>query len=186
MITMRGTSTEYPTVSPMIIQTQSPSYPMSGLYSTKSAECCPGIISIQWACLPINYLFFRPVKYKLGLRTPSVEERLKEHQWHIRLEQPGKTTVAENSVGLGYHIQFHNTTAHSLDFLPTPRHAHITTLACYLLAHFYDVSPSLSLMVFHKAHSPSPSVFIELFFFDWHSVCGHLLKLVPRSRIFLP
>jgi hypothetical protein len=93
----------------------------------------------------------------------SVEARLKEHQWHIRLEQPGKTTVATYCVDLGYHIQFHNTTAHSVDFLPTPRLAPITTLACYLLAHFYDVFPSLSLMVFHKAHCPSPSVFIELF-----------------------
>jgi hypothetical protein len=43
----------------------------------------------------------------------SVEARLKEHQWHIRLEQPGKSTVAEHSVDLGYLIQFHNTSAHS-------------------------------------------------------------------------
>jgi hypothetical protein len=94
-----------------------------------------------------------------------MEESLKEHQWHIRLEQPGKSTVAEYNSDLGYHFQFHNTSVHSVDFLPTPRHAPITTLACYLLAHFYDLSPSLSLMVFHKAHSPSPSVFIKLFFF---------------------
>jgi hypothetical protein len=35
----------------------------------------------------------------------SVEARLKEPQRHIRLEQPGKSAVAEHSVDLGYHIQ---------------------------------------------------------------------------------
>jgi uncharacterized protein with PIN domain len=38
-----------------------------------------------------------------------VDTRLKEHQRHIRLEHPDKSAVAEHSVDLGHHIQFHNT-----------------------------------------------------------------------------
>jgi hypothetical protein len=72
--------------------------------------------------------FLRPVKDNLGLKTQgvyripcecgkvyvvqtgrSVESRLKEHQRHICLEQPYKSAVAEHSVDLGRHIQFHNT-----------------------------------------------------------------------------
>jgi hypothetical protein len=37
-----------------------------------------------------------------------VDIRLKEHQWHIRLEHPDKSTVAEHSINQGHHIQFHN------------------------------------------------------------------------------
>jgi hypothetical protein len=72
--------------------------------------------------------FLRPVKDKLGLRTPgvyriprecgmvyigqtgrSVDTRLKEHQRHVRLEHPEKSAVAEHSVDLGHRILFHNT-----------------------------------------------------------------------------
>jgi hypothetical protein len=35
--------------------------------------------------------------------------RLKEHQWHIQLEHPDKSAIAEHSVNSGHHIQFHNT-----------------------------------------------------------------------------
>jgi hypothetical protein len=35
-----------------------------------------------------------------------MDTRLQEHQWHICLEQ---TAMAEHSVDLGHHIQFHNT-----------------------------------------------------------------------------
>jgi hypothetical protein len=38
----------------------------------------------------------------------SVDTRLMEHQWHIRLEDPGKSAVAEHNVDLGHRIQFHN------------------------------------------------------------------------------
>jgi hypothetical protein len=40
-----------------------------------------------------------------------VDAKLKEHQRHIRLEQPDKSAVTEHSVDLGHHIQFHNTSA---------------------------------------------------------------------------
>jgi hypothetical protein len=72
--------------------------------------------------------FLRPVKDNLGLRTPgvyripcecskvyigqtgcSVDTRLKEHQWHIRLEHPDKSAIAEYTVDLGHCIQFHET-----------------------------------------------------------------------------
>jgi hypothetical protein len=69
----------------------------------------------------------RPVKDYLRLRTPgvyripcecgrvyigqtgrSVDVRLKEHQWHIRLEHLDKSAVAEHSIDQGHRIQFHN------------------------------------------------------------------------------
>jgi hypothetical protein len=37
-----------------------------------------------------------------------MEIRLKEHQWHIRLEHPDKSAVAEHSIDQGHRIQFHN------------------------------------------------------------------------------
>ncbi|PNF15534.1 hypothetical protein B7P43_G16534 [Cryptotermes secundus] len=72
--------------------------------------------------------FLRPVKDSLGLRTPgvysipcecgkvyigqtgrSVDMRLKEHQRHIRFEQPDKSAVAEHGIDLGHRIQLQNT-----------------------------------------------------------------------------
>ncbi|XP_033606939.1 uncharacterized protein LOC117282232 [Cryptotermes secundus] len=72
--------------------------------------------------------FLRPVKESLGLRTPgvyripckcgkvyigqtgcSIDTRLKDHQWHIRLEDPDKSAVAGHSINMGHHIQFQNT-----------------------------------------------------------------------------
>jgi hypothetical protein len=69
----------------------------------------------------------RPVKDHLGLRRPgvyripcecgrvyigqtgrSVDIRLKEHQWHIRLQHLDKSAVAEHSINQGNRIQFHN------------------------------------------------------------------------------
>jgi hypothetical protein len=69
----------------------------------------------------------RPVKDHLGLRTPgiyrilcecgrvyigqtgrSVDIRIKEHQWPIRLQHPDKSAVAEHSINQGHRIQFHN------------------------------------------------------------------------------
>jgi hypothetical protein len=35
--------------------------------------------------------------------------RSKEHQWHICLEHPEKISVADQNIGLGYHIQLHHT-----------------------------------------------------------------------------
>jgi hypothetical protein len=68
-----------------------------------------------------------PVKDHLGLRAPdvyripfecgrvyirqtgpSVDIRLKEHQWYIRLEHADKSAVAEHSIDHGHSIQFHN------------------------------------------------------------------------------
>jgi hypothetical protein len=68
-----------------------------------------------------------PVKDHLGLRTPgvyriprecdrvyigqlghSVDIRLKENQWHIRLEHPDKSAIAEHSINQRHRIQFHN------------------------------------------------------------------------------
>jgi hypothetical protein len=37
-----------------------------------------------------------------------VDVRLKEHQRHIRLEQPDKSVVAEHSIKEGHRILFHN------------------------------------------------------------------------------
>jgi hypothetical protein len=67
------------------------------------------------------------VEDHLGLRTPgvfriscecgriytgqtghSVDIRLKEHQWHIRLEHLDKQIIAEDSTVQGHHIQFQN------------------------------------------------------------------------------
>jgi hypothetical protein len=33
---------------------------------------------------------------------------LMEHQRHIRLEHPDKSTIAEHSINQGHHIQSHN------------------------------------------------------------------------------
>jgi hypothetical protein len=38
-----------------------------------------------------------------------MDERLKEHQRHIRLDHSDKSAVAEHGVNLGHRIQFHNT-----------------------------------------------------------------------------
>jgi hypothetical protein len=65
------------------------------------------------------------VKDHLGLRTPgvyripcecgrvyigqmgcSVDIKLKEHQWHIKLEHPDKSAVAEHSINHGHRINF--------------------------------------------------------------------------------
>jgi hypothetical protein len=92
----------------------------SGLYSTESAECCPGLPP------KIVSSFLRPVKDNLGLRTPgvyripcecgkvyigqsgrSVDASLKEHQRHIRLQHPDKSAMVEHSVDSEPCIQFH-------------------------------------------------------------------------------
>jgi hypothetical protein len=86
--------------------------------------------NIKSVGLPLKKLssFLWPVKHSLGLRIPcayriscgcgkvytgttgrSVDTRLKEHQWHIRLEQPDKSAVAEHTVDLWHRIQFHKT-----------------------------------------------------------------------------
>jgi hypothetical protein len=75
----------------------------------------------------IKLYSFCPVKVHLGLRTPGVyrilcdcgrvyieqtgrsaDIRLKEHQWHIRLQHPDKSAIYEHSIDQGHHIQFHN------------------------------------------------------------------------------
>jgi hypothetical protein len=73
--------------------------------------------------------FLRPGKDDLGLKTPgvysvsyecgqvyigqtgrSIETRVKDHQRHIRLQHPEKSTVAEHSINLDHRIQLQNTT----------------------------------------------------------------------------
>jgi hypothetical protein len=44
----------------------------------------------------------------IGQTRLSVDARLKEQQRDICLEHPDKSAVAEHSVDLGHHIQFHN------------------------------------------------------------------------------
>jgi hypothetical protein len=72
-------------------------------------------------------ILLRLVNNHLGLRTPGVyriprecgrfyirqtgrpvDIRLKEHQRHIRLQNPDKSAVAEHSIDQGYRIKFHN------------------------------------------------------------------------------
>jgi hypothetical protein len=45
-----------------------------------------------------------------ALAGDSVDTRLKEYQWHLRLEHPDKSAVAERSIELDHRIQFCNTT----------------------------------------------------------------------------
>jgi hypothetical protein len=59
----------------------------------------PGVYRIPWEC----------GKVYIGQTGRSVDTRLKEHQRHIRLEHPDKSAVAEHTVDLGHHIQFHET-----------------------------------------------------------------------------
>jgi hypothetical protein len=73
--------------------------------------------------------FLRPVRYYLELNTPglysapcecgqvyigqtgrSIQTTIKEHQCHIRLEQPHKSAVAEHRINLGHRINFQHTT----------------------------------------------------------------------------
>jgi hypothetical protein len=44
----------------------------------------------------------------IGQTGRSVDIRLKQHQWHIRLEHPDKSAIAEHSIDQGHDIQFHN------------------------------------------------------------------------------
>jgi hypothetical protein len=44
----------------------------------------------------------------IGQTGRSVDIRLKEHQWHIRLEHPDKSVVAKHSIEHIHCIQFHN------------------------------------------------------------------------------
>jgi hypothetical protein len=70
-IRKQGTTVVQTSVSLTIIQIQSPSCPMSGLYSIKSAECCPSTTSNQWAYLPRKYLVSSEqskITWDLGLR----------------------------------------------------------------------------------------------------------------------
>jgi predicted GIY-YIG superfamily endonuclease len=101
---------------------------MSVLYSTESAECCPAQHQICRPASQESMQFPPAVKVNQVLRTlcvyripcecgkvyigqtgRSVDTRLKDHQRHIRLEHPDKSTVAQHSVDLGHRIQFHNT-----------------------------------------------------------------------------
>jgi hypothetical protein len=43
----------------------------------------------------------------IGQMCHSVDIRLKEHQWHIRLENPDKSIVAEHSINREHYSQFH-------------------------------------------------------------------------------
>jgi hypothetical protein len=98
-----------------------------------------GFKILPWHCCALNLSvmglppkkvssFLWPVKDNLGLRPPgtyrnlcecgkvytgqtgrSVDARLKEHQRHIHLEHPDKSSVAEYSVDLEHRIQFYIT-----------------------------------------------------------------------------
>jgi hypothetical protein len=87
--------------------------------------------NIKTVGLPLKMIpsFLQPVKDVLGLKTPGVysmpcncsqvcigqtghstETRVKEHQRHICLEHPDKSTVAKHSINLGHNIQLQDTT----------------------------------------------------------------------------
>jgi hypothetical protein len=92
-----------------------------------STECWPNIKSV--ALTPIKILSYLPsVKDALGLRTPgicsipcegsrvyigqncrSVQLRIKEHNRHIRLAQPDKSSVAEHSINHDHIIKLQDT-----------------------------------------------------------------------------
>jgi hypothetical protein len=40
----------------------------------------------------------------------SIETKIKEHEYHIRLEQPDKSAVAEHSINLGHRTELQGTT----------------------------------------------------------------------------
>jgi hypothetical protein len=98
----------------------------------------------------------RPVKDILDLRTPggyripcesstvytgqtdrSVDIKLKEHKWHIRLEHPGRSTAAEYSIDHGPRIQFHNA---SILATKTGYMNHIVRKAIQIEVHPYSIN----------------------------------------------
>jgi hypothetical protein len=97
-----------------------------------------------------------PVKDHLGLRTPhvcrfpcecrrvyigqtgrSLGIRLKEHQWHIRLEHPNKSAIAEHSTDQGHRIQFHSSSLHAMK---TRYVDHIVREAIEIKPHPYNIN----------------------------------------------
>jgi hypothetical protein len=46
----------------------------------------------------------------IGQTNCSIKTRVKEHQHHIPLQHPDKSSVAEHSINLGHNIQLQNTT----------------------------------------------------------------------------
>jgi hypothetical protein len=127
MATTTGRSTEpstavrtYPnrTTSP----TQSPSCPLSGLYSTnqqsagptqqkicglapheitpspQSGQRTPGVYRMPCECDRVY----------IGQTGRSVDIIIKEHQRHIRLEHADSSAAAEHTTDQGHRIQFHN------------------------------------------------------------------------------
>jgi hypothetical protein len=58
----------------------------------------PGVYRISCECSKVN----------IGQTGHSVDTKLKKHQWHIPLEQPDKSNVAQHSVDSGHRIQFNS------------------------------------------------------------------------------
>jgi len=86
--------------------------------------------NIKSVALPHRKIFsyLPPYKEDLGLRTPgiysipcecgmvyigqsgwTVQQRIKEHSRHIKLDQPNKSAVAEHSINLDHKIKFQDT-----------------------------------------------------------------------------
>jgi hypothetical protein len=86
--------------------------------------------NIKSVGLPLRKIssFLRPLKDDLGLKTPgvysipcecgqvyigqtgrSIDTRIKEHHWHIRLAHPDKSAVAEHGISRGHRIQLQDT-----------------------------------------------------------------------------
>jgi hypothetical protein len=59
----------------------------------------PGVYSVPCKC---GQVYFRQTSH-------SIKTRTKEHQNHIRLEQPDISAVTEHSINLGHHIQHQDT-----------------------------------------------------------------------------
>jgi hypothetical protein len=84
-----------------------------------------------------------------------VDARLKEHQRHIRLEHPDVSAVAEHSVDLGHHIQFHNA---SVLATTTQYMDRIVREAIEIELHHNNMDREVSFASgIHGSHSSAPS-----------------------------
>jgi hypothetical protein len=73
----------------------------------------------------------------IGQTGRSVDIRLKEHQWHIRLKHPDNSAEAEHSIDQGHCIQFHNA---SILATKTRYMDHIVREAIEIELHPYNIN----------------------------------------------
>jgi hypothetical protein len=59
--------------------------------------------------LTVNSISCECGQVYIGQLGHSIDTRLKEHQWHVRLKHLDKPAVAEHSINLGHCIQLHHT-----------------------------------------------------------------------------